>query len=234
MTHTHPATIYTAIDTDNLDRALELAKEIGPITGGLKLGMEFINTFGPQGVQAITEAYPDTDLFIDLKFHDIPNTVAKAIKTVSETLKPTYLNIHAAGGFEMMRAAKEACAPHSKLLAVTILTSMNEDEMRNVGYQTNIQAQVHKMAFLAKEAGCDGVVCSAHEIEIIRKACGRDFILMVPGIRPAGADQGDQERIMTPRQALSKGATHLVIGRPITQADNPAQAAAAIITDISK
>lgn len=231
---TQPATIYAAIDTNNLDHAIELAKEIGPITGGFKLGMEFCNSFGPQGVQAITKACPTADLFIDLKFHDIPNTVAKAVKTISESLKPAYLNIHAGGGFEMMRAAKEACAPHSKLLAVTILTSMNEDEMRNVGYQTNIQAQVHKMALLAKEAGCDGVVCSAHEIEIIRKACGKDFIFMVPGIRPAGADQDDQHRIMTPRQALSKGATHLVIGRPITQAADPAAAAAAIMADIAK
>lgn len=230
---TSKSIIYTAIDTDNLDRAKELATQIGPVTGGLKLGMEFVNTFGPQGVQEIQNAYPDAEIFIDLKFHDIPNTVAKAVKTVSENLKPAYLNVHAAGGLEMMRAAKEACAPHSKLLAVTILTSMNEGELTNVGYQSNVSAQVQKMALLAKEAGLDGVVCSAHEIEIIREACGEDFILMVPGIRPAGSDKGDQKRIMTPAEALAKGANHLVIGRPITQAEDPAKAAKRIQAEIN-
>jgi len=225
--------IYTAIDTDNLDRAITLTREIGSITGGIKLGMEFINTFGPQGIQKIIEACPKAEIFIDLKFHDIPHTVGKAIKTLTETFKPSYINIHAAGGLEMMQIAKNHCAVDSKLLAVTILTSMNQAEMNNVGYQENIRAQVLKMALLAQKAGCDGVVCSAHEIEALRDVCGNDFILMVPGIRPAGSNQDDQKRTMTPNEAFAKGATHIVIGRPITNAKNPAQAATNILKNLS-
>lgn len=224
--------IYTAIDTDDLDRALELCRALVPEGSGIKIGMEFFNTFGPGGVQAIKKECPQASFFIDLKFHDIPNTVAKAVKTISENLKPDFLNVHASGGLEMMKAARKACAPETKLLAVTILTSMDEEERKRVGYTYSIPDQVKHLAALAREAGLDGVVCSAHEIEMLRAECGYDFILMVPGIRLETDQTQDQKRVMTPGQAVSKGATHLVIGRPITQADSPIKALNAIHTEL--
>ncbi len=223
--------IFCAIDTADLSRAVELAKTIGPITGGIKLGLEFFNTFGPEGVKKVANA-SDAALFIDLKFHDIPNTVAKAVETVSNTLKPAYLNVHATGGTEMMRAAKKACNQATKLLAVTVLTSLDNESLQDVGQGISVMDQVQRLALLAKEASLDGIVCSAHEIEALRRECGQDFILMVPGIRPAGADMGDQKRVMTPRDALKAGATHLVIGRPITEAKDPAAAAKEIIASL--
>ncbi len=226
--------IYCAIDTDNLDHAVTLAQAIGPITGGLKLGMEFVNSFGPQGIETVQKAAPDAALFIDLKFHDIPNTVAAAVRTISQRFQPAYLNVHAAGGLEMMKAAKEACHPDTKLLAVTILTSLTHDDLSEIGYEgEDVSFSVKRLALLAQEAGLDGVVCSAHEIELLREACRPNFALMVPGIRPAGSEAGDQKRVMSPTEALEKGATHLVIGRPITQAENPAIAAQTILDGIS-
>ncbi len=224
--------IYCALDTADLNQAKQWAKIIGPITGGLKVGMEFVNTFGPQGIEAVLNACPDARLFIDLKFHDIPNTVAKAIKTTSERFHPAYINVHAAGGRIMMQDAQAACAHDTKLLAVTVLTSMNDALLASVGQQTPVDAQVCRLALLTRDAGLDGVVCSAHEIASIRKLCGPDFVLMVPGIRPAGEDTQDQERVMTPKEALNEGATHLVIGRPITQSPDPAQAAADILSSL--
>ena len=221
--------IYCAIDTADLNHARTLARAIGPVTGGLKLGLEFFNSFGPAGVEAVREACPEASLFLDLKFHDIPNTVAGAVRTISQNLAPAYLNIHAAGGRVMMEAAKEACAGNTKLLAVTILTSLDDTALEEIGYAHPAAAQVEKLARLTDTAGLDGVVCSSHEIEALRTAIGDDFILMVPGIRPAGTDKGDQKRVMTPAEALGKGATHLVIGRPITGADDPAQAAQNIL-----
>ncbi|MEM7651007.1 MAG: orotidine-5'-phosphate decarboxylase [Pseudomonadota bacterium] len=221
--------IYCALDTADLSQAREWAASISPVTGALKLGMEFVNSFGPQGIEAIKKAAPDADLFIDLKFHDIPNTVAGAVRTICNHFAPAYLNVHAAGGFAMMEAAKDACTPQTKLLAVTILTSLDQDAIAEVGYQNDLSAQVKTMAQLTQKAGLDGVVCSALEIALIREACRESFDLMVPGIRPKGAAQGDQKRVMSPAEALSAGATHLVIGRPITGTDDPAQAAADIL-----
>ena len=228
MLPNHPK-MFCAIDTNNLDKACELSAVIAPITGGIKLGLEFFNNFGLQGIERVVETCPTAQLFIDLKFHDIPNTVAGAVRGICSNFDPTYLNVHASGGREMMIAAKEACGKDTKLLAVTLLTSLDEAAIQEVGYQDNVSAQVEKLALLAKQAGLDGVVCSAHEIESLRKACGDDFALMVPGIRPAGAAQGDQKRVMTPKSALDKGATHLVIGRPITNAQDPAIAARDIL-----
>lgn len=226
--------IFCALDTDNLADACHLAHEIGPVTGALKIGMEFVNTYGPQGIEAIQNSAPDAQLFIDLKFHDIPNTVASAIRTVSNNFEPAYLNVHAAGGLEMMQAAQDACHKNTKLLAVTILTSLNQEALKQVGYEGETVADsVKRLALLTKESGLSGVVCSALEIEMLRGACGPDFELMVPGIRPAGADVGDQKRVMTPAQAIQAGATHIVVGRPITRAENPAQAAEEILKEIS-
>lgn len=221
--------IFCALDTDDLATAQHWAQTIGPVTGALKLGMEFFNRFGPAGVETVREACPEAALFIDLKFHDIPNTVAAAVRTVCENLAPAYLNVHAAGGRAMMEAAKAACTGDTRLLAVTILTSLDDADLQEVGYSEGTAGQVKRLALLTKDSGLDGVVCSAHDITTLRAACGADFDLMVPGIRPAGSASGDQKRIMTPAEALAQGATHLVIGRPITQAPDPAAAARTIL-----
>lgn len=220
--------LYCAIDNPDLAAAKNLVAQIVPAGCGVKLGMEFFNANGPQGVKAVMESAPGASVFLDLKYHDIPNTVAGAVRAAS-ALGVDYLNVHAAGGMEMLRAAKDACAPGTKLIAVTVLTSLDDDNLRSIGQATPAADQVRRLALLTKEAGLDGVVCSAHEIALLRKECGPDFALMVPGIRPAGADVGDQKRIMTPQDALRAGATHLVIGRPITQAADPAKAARDIV-----
>ncbi len=224
--------IFCAIDTTDMGRALSLAGDITSAGCCIKLGLEFFNTYGPQGVKQVQDKFPELPLFLDLKYHDIPNTVAGAIRSVTSVVSPAYLNVHAAGGLEMMRAAKEACPVDTKLLAVTILTSLDEQSLQDVGYQKNLSERVLQMAKLTKQAGLDGVVCSSHEIEAIREVCGEEFILMVPGIRPEGSAVGDQKRVMTPRQAMDKGATHLVIGRPITQSDNPKQAVINILNTL--
>ena len=166
-----------------------------------------------------------------MKYHDIPNTVASSLRAIAP-LEVAFVNVHCAGGKEMMklavRALKEECSKIGvippKILGVTILTSMNQQAIEEVGYNDKLANQVKKMAVLAKESGLDGVVCSAHEIRIIKDACGDDFITMVPGIRPASSNSNDQKRTMTPEEAIKEGAHHLVIGRPITKADNPVQA----------
>lgn len=228
--------IFCALDTSDLNQAVHWARAVGPVTGGLKLGLEFVNSFGPQGIEAVQKACPQAALFIDLKFYDIPNTVAGAVRTICRNFSPAYLNVHASGGQAMMEAAKEACVQShsgdSKLLAVTVLTSLSDDELQKIGYEKGLSDRVVQMAGLAQKSGLDGVVCSAHEIELIRKACGSDFVLMVPGIRPVGSDQGDQKRVMTPKQAVQAGATHLVIGRPITGSDDPARAAQDILDQL--
>ena len=230
MTDTPP--IFCAIDKPDMAEALQLCSAITEAGIGIKLGLEFFNALGVQGLQEVEEKFPNIPIFLDLKYHDIPNTVASAIRAVTQNFKPAYLNVHASGGLEMMKAAKAACPPETKLLAVTVLTSLDEQAITDIGYQEGIRERVIQMAKLTQSAGLDGVVCSSHEIEAIREACGEDFILMVPGIRPAGSDTGDQKRIMTPREAMDKGATHLVIGRPISQADNPQQAALDILESL--
>lgn len=225
--------IFCAIDTSDLETAIRLARNVGQVTGGLKLGMEFINSFGPHGIEGVRKASPDAALFIDLKFHDIPNTVAAAVRATCARFAPAYLNVHASGGLEMLRAAKEACARPTKLLAVSVLTSMDDEELERIGQKTPMDEQVKRLTHLASNAGLDGVVCSAHEIETLRLAYGEGFVLMVPGIRPADSSHNDQKRVMTPQQALQKGATHLVIGRPITGAPDPAAAAQAILDEIA-
>lgn len=223
--------IFCAIDTPDLNQAKSLAKSISGTGCGIKLGLEFFNAFGPQGVHEIKKIIGDTKLFLDLKYHDIPNTVASAIKAISN-IGADYLNVHASGGLEMMKAAKAACASETKLLAVTVLTSLDDSNLTAVGQSVPAADQVERLARLTQSAGLDGVVCSAHEISRLRAACGPDFVLMVPGIRPAGADAGDQKRIMTPEEAMKAGATHLVIGRPITGATDPAAAANDILRTI--
>jgi len=231
MTHNLPP-VFCAIDTPDFERAKNLIAQIAPSGCGVKLGMEFFNSFGPDGVKRIIDECDNPPIFLDFKYYDIPNTVAGAVRAASK-LGVAYLNVHASGGLDMMKAAKEACAPETKLIAVTILTSFDEESMKAAGYQAGVKDRVIQLAQLTQKAGLDGVVCSSHEIEALRATCGTDFALMVPGIRPAGSDANDQKRIMTPQEAMKKGATHLVIGRPITGADDPAKAALDIMKSLS-
>lgn len=224
--------IFCAIDKPDLQSALALCEQL-PNGIGIKLGLEFFNALGRDGLEKVQSRFPDVPIFLDLKYHDIPNTVAGAIRAVTQDFTPAYLNVHAAGGLEMMRAAKAACPADTKLIAVTLVTSLDEEAITQVGYKEGLQDRVLQMAKLTQEAGLDGVVCSSHEIELIRKECGEDFALMVPGIRPAGSDQGDQKRVMTPIEAMNKGATHLVIGRPISQAENPKKTASEILESLN-
>lgn len=229
--------IFCAIDTPDHARALRLAGNMADVPGcGIKLGLEYFSSNGIAGVAAIRKSFPDVPLFLDLKYHDIPNTVASAFR-VFAGLGVDYLNLHAAGGREMMLAANRALIEEAAklsaraplLLAVTVLTSLDDANLVSVGQQTPASDQVVRLATLTKDSGLAGIVCSAHEISVIRKTLGNDFVLMVPGIRPAGADAGDQKRVMTPDEAFKAGATHLVIGRPITGAEDPAAAAACIL-----
>lgn len=232
MTNAPLPIIYCAIDTKDMGKAKELSDALSSVNIGIKLGLEFFNTHGPQGVQTILENRVKPSVFLDLKYHDIPNTVAGAVSAAA-SLDVAYLNIHATGGTEMMQAALGACRPSSKLLAVTVLTSMNETALDAVGQGHDPQAQVTRLARLTHDAGLAGVVCSAHEIKILRNALPESFVLMVPGIRPAGSDVGDQKRVMTPKEAMDTGATHLVIGRPITGAADPVQAAQDIMASLA-
>jgi len=218
--------ILVALDTTDVDRAKALALTLKGHVGGIKIGKEFFTAHGPQGVREV--AGDGQPLFLDLKFHDIPNTVAGAIRSALK-LKPLILNVHAAGGVAMMKAAAEAVAEAGAgrplLIAVTVLTSLGDDDMADIGVGSSAAEQVARLARLAQASGLDGVVCSPREIELVRQACGADFKTVVPGIRPEWAAAGDQKRIMTPRQAVDAGADYLVIGRPITGADDPVAAA---------
>lgn len=226
--------IYCACDVPNLESAFQLTEKLDGLPIGIKLGLEFFMAEGAKGVAAIRDKHPDKSIFLDLKFHDIPNTVASALSTLSD-IGVDYTNLHASGGLEMMERALEAVNKANnpaRLLAVTVLTALNENSLKAVGQNTPVQEQVLKLAKLTQQAGLAGVVCSAHEIETIRTACGNDFALMTPGIRPAGSANDDQKRVMTPHDALNAGATHLVIGRPITKAGDPRQAAQKIIESL--
>jgi orotidine-5'-phosphate decarboxylase len=221
--------IFVGLDTSDIDEAAALARAVRPHVGGLKLGLQFFTAHGPAGVRAITAT--GVPIFLDLKLHDIPNTVAGALRSLAP-LDLYMVNVHAGGGTAMLAAARAACAPTTKLIAVTVLTSLDDDDMAGMGVADGAAAQVTRLAGLARAAGLDGVVCSPHEVAGLAAGWpGGNFI--VPGIRPAGSVVGDQKRVMTPRQALAAGATMLVIGRPITAAADPAAAAAAIAAEIS-
>ncbi|MBV9044623.1 MAG: orotidine-5'-phosphate decarboxylase [Alphaproteobacteria bacterium] len=226
--------VFVALDTPDLDRALELGRSLKGHVGGLKIGLEFITAHGPEGVRAIMAL--GLPVFADVKFHDIPNTVAAASRELAR-LGASIFNIHVAGGEAMMRdaaAAARAVDPKVKVIGVTVLTSIDNDILDSVGQRGPASEQVVRLARLAKHSGLDGVVCSAQEIGPIRAACGPDFILVTPGIRPAGADLADQRRVMTPSEAHRAGANILVIGRPITGAQDPAAAAKAIAAELAE
>lgn len=216
--------IYVAIDTRDLDTARSLAKAVSRDAGGLKLGLEFFCANGPAGVAEIADC--GLPLFLDLKLHDIPNTVAKAVQSL-HPLQPAILTVHAAGGRAMMEAAKAAAPSSTKVVAVTVLTSLDAADLDAVGYRGGPREQVMQMAELARASGLDGIVCSGAEVAEVH-ALWNDGFFVVPGVRPAGAALGDQKRAVTPREALDRGASALVIGRPVTGADDPEAALRAI------
>lgn len=230
--------ILCALDTIDVQEAGTLAKSLGPHVGGFKLGLEFFGANGPDGFKEV--ALQNSNIFLDLKLHDIPNTVAKTVHALMP-LRPNIMTIHTAGGPGMMKAAAIAATEAANkvgcdrplIVGVTILTSLDDQDLSAVGYQNNLANQVVQMAKLAKECGLDGVVCSPHEISLIKHACGNEFKLIVPGIRPAGSASGDQKRVMTPKEATRLGADYLVIGRPIIRADDPVAAAKNIVLEIN-
>ncbi len=227
--------IFSGLDTNDRAEAEALAQALAPEIGGLKIGLEFFYAFGQEGYRSIAKT--GIPIFLDLKLHDIPNTVAGGIRSACK-LEPAIINVHASGGVPMMQAAAEAAketeGPRPWVIGVTVLTSLDDADLHAMGVSGTTQDQVLRLAANAQQAGLDGVVCSPMEIEALRAECGPDFKLIVPGIRPAGADLGDQKRIMTPQDALTRGADILVISRPIIKADNPAAAARAIAEDLAQ
>ena len=222
-----------AIDTSSLDEAKSLAVKLKDNIGGIKLGMEFFNSFGPSGIKAIKDF--DIPIFLDLKLHDIPATVYKTITTLLK-LEPAIINVHASGGKEMMMAAakalKDSGNKNTKIIAVTILTSLDDNDLYEIGFSGTSNESVLRLAKLAQESGLDGIVCSAKEISTIRENIGSDFMLVVPGIRTKEDNADDQKRIMTPKEAILLGADLLVIGRPITKAKDEILASKEILDQL--
>lgn len=212
--------IYVAIDTPSMERARSLGEQVRGLAGGVKLGLEFFSANGPAGVDSIAEL--GLPLFLDVKLHDIPNTVAKAVEALAP-LEPAVLTVHAAGGRAMLQAAKAAASPATKVVAVTVLTSLDERDLQSIGISSEPREQVERLAELSRSAGLDGIVCSGAEVAAARAAWPEGFFV-VPGVRLPGGGTSDQKRVVTPRRALDDGASILVIGRPITAADDPAAA----------
>ena len=216
--------IFVALDTPDLERAKAIATRVRNHVGGIKLGLEFFCANGLHGVREMAEL--QLPIFLDLKFHDIPNTVGKAIQA-RRPLEPAVLTVHAAGGRAMMEDAKAAAPSGTKVVAVTVLTSLDGADLASIGLTGDAHGSVERLTALAREAGLDGVVCSGNEVAAAKKLWPDGFFV-VPGVRPADGPAGDQKRVMTPRKALDAGASILVVGRPITQAEDPDQAARAI------
>ncbi len=224
--------VFVALDTPDLNRAVTVAQAIKPYVGGLKIGLEFITACGPDGIRRIVDL--GLPVFADVKFHDIPNTVAGAARALAG-LGTQIFNVHVSGGEAMMRdaaAAARSVDPKVKVIGVTVLTSIDDAVIDSVGQRGPAAAQVVRLAKLAQFSGLDGVVCSAQEIAPLRQACGPDFMLVTPGIRPVGADLADQKRVMTPSEAHRAGSDIIVIGRPIFAAPDPAAAAKAIAEEL--
>ena len=216
--------IIVALDYEKESEALALVDQIDPSLCRLKVGKEMFTTLGINFVKQLHQR--NFDVFLDLKYHDIPNTVARAVRSAAD-LGVWMVDLHASGGLRMMEEAKRILEPYGKdaplLIAVTVLTSMEDLDLLQIGINASPMEQVLRLAHLTQRAGLDGVVCSPQEVEILRNACGEDFKLVTPGIRPIRADFGDQRRVMTPTAAIRAGSDYLVIGRPITKADNPVE-----------
>ena len=216
--------IFVAIDTADLARARDVARAVRAVAGGIKLGLEFFAANGPSGVTELGEL--GLPIFLDLKLHDIPNTVAKAVQAL-RPLEPAILTVHAAGGRSMLEGAKAAAPPATKVVAVTVLTSLDETDLAAAGIHGSPADQVERLAALAQSAGLDGIVCSGEEVAAARRAWPDGFFV-VPGVRPDATNSADQKRTVTPRAAIDDGASILVIGRPITEADDPSAAVRSI------
>jgi orotidine-5'-phosphate decarboxylase len=225
--------LIVALDVDTLKKAKSLVDRLYPAVKIFKIGSQLFTKEGPEAVRMVRKK--GAQVFLDLKFHDIPNTVAQAVES-ARGHGVFILNIHASGGSEMMKAAVLARGKNKKpfLLAVTMLTSMDKRELVNIGIPGTPLVQVKKLAMLAKKCGMDGVVCSGHEIDLVRRSCGRDFIVLTPGIRPPGCSVQDQKRTMTPDVAAKKGADYIVVGRPVTQAKDPLESAKNIIASFKR
>ncbi|MDX2320537.1 MAG: orotidine-5'-phosphate decarboxylase [Moritella sp.] len=223
--------VVVALDYADEASALNFVDKINPSQCRLKVGKEMFTLFGPEFVRKLVAR--DFDVFLDLKFHDIPNTVAKAVAAAAE-LGVWMVNVHACGGKRMMEAAKSALVPYGDrapiLIAVTVLTSMEQEDLAQMGVNITPAEQVIRLAKLTKESGLDGVVCSSQEASMLKAELGESFQLITPGIRPAGSAAGDQRRIMTPVEAVAAGSDYLVIGRPITQSESPMQ----VLTEINE
>jgi orotidine-5'-phosphate decarboxylase len=233
----HPNPIICAIDTTDVAEATALVKAVAPHVGAIKLGLEYFVANGAAGVRIFEPL--GIPIFLDLKFHDIPNTVAKAIEATAG-IHTFMMTVHTSGGRTMLQSAIDASMRVAEttgkarpyIIGVTTLTSMDQDDLMMTGIRDAVPDHVKRLADLAQSAHLDGVVCSSYEIEMLRRETGGDFLLVVPGIRPAGSDRNDQKRVMTPQEALAKGADYLVIGRPITQAPDPSAAAMGIVTSV--
>jgi orotidine-5'-phosphate decarboxylase len=225
--------LFIAIDTPDTSHAAALADIVGN-KAGIKLGLEFFTANGPAGVDRVRR--PGQALFLDLKFHDIPNTVAGAVRSAL-AVAPDILTVHASGGRAMMEAARsaiESARSRPSLIAVTVLTSLDDGALEETGQRAPSANQALRLARLARDAGLDGVVCSPHEIAVLKSDLGSGFRLVVPGLRPAGSEPGDQARVMTPGEAARRGADWLVIGRPVTAAPDPSAALARILDELAK
>lgn len=216
--------IIVALDFEKEAEALALVDQIDPSLCRLKVGKEMFTTLGINFIKQLHQR--NFDVFLDLKYHDIPNTVARAVRSAAD-LGVWMVDLHASGGLRMMEESKKILEPYGKdaplLIAVTVLTSMEDLDLLQIGINASPMEQVLRLSHLTQRAGLDGVVCSPQEVEILRNTCGKEFKLVTPGIRPIGTDFGDQRRVMTPTAAIRAGSDYLVIGRPITQADNPAE-----------
>ncbi|WP_301099466.1 orotidine-5'-phosphate decarboxylase [Otariodibacter sp.] len=223
--------VIVALDYETEREALTLVDQVDPSLCRLKVGKEMFTTLGTNFVKQLQQR--NFDIFLDLKYHDIPNTVARAVRSAAD-LGVWMVDLHASGGLRMMETAKKILEPYGKdaplLIGVTVLTSMEDLDLLQIGINTSPMEQVIRLAHLCQRAGLDGVVCSPQEVEVLRTHCGDNFKLVTPGIRPEGSDIGDQRRVMTPREAITIGSDYLVIGRPITQAENPL----AVLTEINQ
>jgi len=233
MTSISNSPIVVAMDVDNAKACLDLASRLSPHHCKLKVGKELFTSCGPQIVETLMQK--DFDIFLDLKFHDIPNTTAKAVKAASD-MGVWMVNVHASGGERMMMAAREilerSTGPKPLLIAVTVLTSMDQEDLLGVGVPYSIENQVERLAKLAHYCELDGIVCSAQEARQMRQQFGKDFTLVTPGIRMVDSPADDQRRTLTPVQALHEGSSYLVIGRPITGAANPTEACEKIVNEL--
>ena len=224
-------TLIAALDVDTKEKAFGIVEKLGEIVIWYKVGKQLFTRFGPEIVRGLKER--GKKVFLDMKFHDIPNTVGQAVRSAA-AIGADLCNVHASGGPSILKAAADAAKETGIIVtAVTVLTSLDESELNAVGIRATPAEQVLRLAKLTKECGLQGVVCSALEIPIVKQACGDDFILVVPGIRPAGAAKGDQKRVMTPAEAAKAGAQFIVVGRPIIAADDPVAAAKAVNDELS-